>query len=60
MLEPIFRLLDVKEEDWSEVTVLRHDKCVISFTFKHRGHGLRYVKALLTGGEWKIVLDRPR
>ena len=60
MLQAIFDLLEVKEEDWSDVTVLRQDKYVISFTFKHRGHGQRYIKALLTGGEWKIVLDRPR
>ena len=60
MLQPIFELLGVKEDDWKDVNVIRQDKYVISFTFKERGNGTRYVKALLSDGQWKIVLDRLR
>jgi hypothetical protein len=58
MLQPIFELLGVKEEDWRDVEIIRQDKYIISFTFKQRGRGKRYVKALLKDGQWQIVLDR--
>jgi hypothetical protein len=60
MLDRIFELLGVKEDDWSEVKLIRQDKVVISFTFKHRGHGTKYIKALLEDGQWRIALNRPR
>lgn len=60
MLQPIFELLGVREDDWRDVNIIRQDKYVISFTFKERGNGTRYVKALLSDGQWKIVLNRLR
>jgi hypothetical protein len=60
MLQPIFELLGVKDENWRDVTIIRQDKYVISFTFKERGIGIRYVKALLNNGQWKIVLNQLR
>lgn len=60
MLQPIFELLGVKDENWRDVNIIRQDKYVISFTFKERGIGTRYVKALLNNGQWKIVLNQLR
>lgn len=60
MLQEIFALLGVNEDDWRDVKILRQDKTVVSFTFRHRGNGTRYIKALLTNGAWQIVLDRAK